>query len=225
MAYSVEDARVIKVLVVDDHAIVRQGIRYLLGKYPDISVVGEADNGKRGVQLAGELRPEVVVMDVNMPVMDGIDATREILALHPQTRILMMTMYEDRLQVTKALQAGARGYLLKDHTSEMLVEAVRTLAAGHHYLCPEILSLVIDGYLELVKEAAPRMENSLSPREQEILSLIARGENAKGIAFQLQLTAKTVDNHRQQIMKKLKLNSIADLTRYAVRAGIVRLDG
>lgn len=214
----------IKVMIVDDHSIVREGVSRLLERHADITVVGTAASGRAALGLADELSPEVVLMDVVMPDMNGIEATKEILKGHPGVRVLMLSMHRDRKTVSQALKSGAMGYLLKDRFSAELVQAVRALHAGQLYLCSDIVAVVIDDYLRRVPESAVELQSVLSGREREILRLIAEGKNSKTIGFLLDINVKTVDSHRQRIMKKLRLRSIAELTSYAVREGVISVD-
>ncbi|HJV65449.1 MAG TPA: response regulator transcription factor [Geomonas sp.] len=213
----------IKIMIVDDHSIVREGISRLLESCcGDLAVVGTAASGEAALRLVGELAPDVVVMDVVMPGMSGIDATREIVSDHPGIRVLMLSMHKEKKTVAQALKAGAHGYLLKDRLSAELAQAIREVHAGRLYLCSDIVAVVIEDYLKRVPEA--ESEVVLSLREREILRLIAEGKNSKTIAFLLDINVKTVDTHRQRLMKKLRMRSVAELTSYAVREGITSSD-
>lgn len=214
----------IRVLLADDHNIVREGLRSLLEKEPDIEVVAMADNGRTAVRLAGELKPDVAVLDIAMPEMNGIEATRRINRENPEIRVLTLSMHSARRFVTEALSAGSKGYLLKDCASEELVRAIRTIAADETYLSPKVAGLIVKDYLKHSPETTPSADSCLTNREREILQLIAEGESTKEIAFKLDVSIKTVETHRQQIMKKLNLNCVADLTRYAIREGLTPLD-
>lgn len=214
----------IRVLLADDHNIVREGLRSLLEKEPDIEVVAMADNGRTAVRLAGELKPDVAVLDIAMPEMNGIEATRRINRENPEIRVLTLSMHSARRFVTEALSAGAKGYLLKDCASEELVRAIRTIAADETYLSPKVAGLIVKDYLKHSPVTTPSADSCLTNREREILQLIAEGESTKEIAFKLGVSIKTVETHRQQIMKKLNLNGVADLTRYAIREGLTPLD-
>lgn len=214
----------IKVMVVDDHSIVREGIRILLEKLPDLCVVAEADNGRKAVELAADLAPHVVLMDMTMPGMNGIEATQRLGAEHPEARVLILSMHKDKRFVSQAFRAGAKGYLLKDCASAELVQAVRRVAAGEMYVCHGIIGVVMDDYVARLPESLTQPEILLTPREREVLQLIAEGHNAKNVAYQLNINVKTVDTHRQQIMKKLKMGSVAELTKYAIREGLISMD-
>jgi two-component system response regulator NreC len=181
----------IRVLLADDHALVRQGFRLILSSQPDIEIVGEAGNGRETVELAEKLRPDVVVMDVAMPEMNGIEATRRLAELAPRTRVLALSMYKDSVYVREILRAGARGYLLKDAIDRDLVAAVRAVAAGEGYLSPAVSEAVLSDYRRHVSDPL----DLLTPREREVLQLIAEGKTNKEIAAALNLSVYTVDAH------------------------------
>ena len=214
----------IKVLLADDHKIVREGLSSLLEREPDIEVIALADNGRIAVQFAGELRPDVAVIDIAMPEMNGIEAIRRISRENPAIIVLALSMHSARRFVVEALSAGAKGYLLKDCAAEELVRAIRTVAGKETYLCPKAAELIVKDYMKRLPESAPTSDSLLSTRENEVLQLIAEGQNTKEIAFTLAISIKTVETHRQQIMKKLNLHSVAELTRYAIREGLTPLD-
>jgi DNA-binding NarL/FixJ family response regulator len=216
----------IRVLIADDHKIMLAGLRSLLEKQTDIEVVGEADNGRKAVQMAQEKKPDVIVMDVSMPDLNGIEATKQIIESLPETRVIALSMHSDKRFVMGMLRAGASGYLLKDCASQELANAIDQVAGGKKYLSPEITGVVIDDFLmgggssEEVATAA----SQLSPREREVLQLIAEGWSTKQIASHLYVSIKTIETHRRQIMKKLDLHSIADLTKYAIREGLTSIE-
>jgi len=209
----------IKILLVDDHRIVRQGLRALLEKEADMEVVSEACSGRDAVQLAGELLPDVIVMDIAMPDMNGIDAARRIVADRPQSNILVLSMLGDKRFVYEMFSVGVKGYLFKDCAADELVRAIRSVHHGEMYLSSQIAGIVIRDFIKLFPETSP----ALTSREREVLQLVAEGKNAKEIAFILKLSSKTVDTFRQGIMKKLGLKTVADLTKYAVREGLTSL--
>jgi two-component system response regulator NreC len=197
--------------------MVRQGFRMILSAQPDMEIVGEAGNGREAVELAGELKPEVVVMDVAMPELNGIEATRRITATVPRTRVLALSMYKDSVYVREILRAGARGFLLKDAVDRDLLAAVRAVAAGEGYLHPAVSEAVLSDYRRHVTDPL----DLLSSREREVLQMIAEGKTNKDIAATLNLSVYTVDAHRGRIMEKLNLHSVGELVRFAVRKGLV----
>lgn len=214
----------IRVLLVDDHTIMREGLKSLLDQATDIEVVAQAANGVEALHKVEEFCPDVVVMDLTMPQMGGIEATGRIIAAHPDIKVLALSMIQDKSCVVECLKAGAKGYLLKDCAGEELLGAIRILAAGESYLCATITELVIREYTQLASGSQLTATASLSKREQEVLQLIADGKNTKEIAFMFGVSGKTVDVQRSNIMKKLNLYSIAELTKYAVREGLTTLE-
>ncbi|KAF0216926.1 MAG: LuxR family transcriptional [Geobacteraceae bacterium] len=213
----------IKVLLAEDHKLVREGLRALLEKEPSMDVVAEADNGREAIQLTRQLHPDVVVMDLTMPDMNGIEATRRIVAGIPEVRVLALSMHSDKRFVQEAINAGAKGYLLKDVASEELLAAVRTVAAGKIYLCSKIAGVIVEEYKRWSTEELSLPSVHLSSREREVLQLLAEGKSTKDTAFTLGVSVKTVETHRQQVMKKLKVSSVAELTKYAIREGLTSL--
>lgn len=213
----------IRTIIADDHAIFREGLRMLLNNEADVTVVGEAGTGTEVVLLARELKPDVVVMDITMPDMSGIEATRKIVEENGSIRVLALSMESDRRYVVEVIEAGATGYLLKEMCSRDLVEAIHTVAAGEKYLCPRTTELVIRDYLQRIPDNVPLTFSCLTEREREFIQLIANGKNSKEIAAEFNISIKTVEVHRQNIMKKLNLYSIAELTKYAVREGLTSL--
>lgn len=210
--------RKIRVLLADDHALFRAGLLSLLRNEPLVQVVGEASEGDEAVTLAARLSPDVVLMDIGMPGLGGIEATRRIHRARAETGIVMLTMYDDAQSVEQALRAGARAYVLKDAATEHLVEAIRTVARGETYLSPGVSDFVAQGYL-VAQDAAV---DPLTPREREVLQGIAEGQTSREIAERIGLAAKTVQNVRTRIMEKLNIHTTAGLVRYAFRAGVVR---
>ncbi len=213
-----------RVLLADDHKILRQGLRTLLEREKDIDVVGEADNGRSSVKLAAELAPDVVIMDVAMPDLNGIDATRRITEAEPKARVLALSMHSDGRYVKGMLQAGARGYILKDCAAEELTRAIRTVMADQIYVSPGVTGTIVDDYLRQLSATGVDEAAALTHREREVLQLLAEGGSTANIAIELHLSVKTIETHRKRIMDKLDLRSIAELTKYAIREGITTLD-
>jgi two-component system response regulator NreC len=214
----------IKIIVADDHRIVRNGLRILLNSEPDIEVIAEAENGRKTIQLTRELSPDVVVMDITMPDLNGIEATRQILAEFPQVKIIALSMHNHEQFVTGMFMAGASGYLLKDCSVDELAAAIRAAAKGEVYLSPGVANMVIKNYVRQLKESEKSMPPILTPRESEVLQLVSEGKTSKEIASLMYISVKTVDTHRRHIMDKLAVSSIAELTKYAIRAGLTSLD-
>ncbi|HUI82558.1 MAG TPA: response regulator transcription factor [Bryobacteraceae bacterium] len=207
----------IRIILADDHAVVRQGFKMILGAQPDMEIVGEAGNGREAVELVEKLKPDVVVMDVAMPELNGIEATRRVAASVPHTRVIALSMHKDSVYVREVLRAGARGYLLKDSDAGDLVSAVRAVAKGDGYLSPSVSNAVLDDYRKHVTDPI----DLLTSREREVLQMLAEGKTNKEIATVLNLSVYTVDAHRGRIMEKLNLHSINELVRFAVRHGLV----
>ncbi len=212
----------IKIILADDHKIVRQGLRTMLEKEADIEVLGEADDGRMAVRLARELSPQVVIMDVGMPDLNGIEATRQVLAECPGVKVIGLSMHSDRRFVMNMLKAGASGYLLKDSAFEELATAIRMVLTNKIYLSTEIANVVIKDYLQGGGDES--VFSVLSPREREVLQLMAEGKSSRQIADHLNISIKTVETHRMQIMHKLQIFSVAELTKYAIREGLSSLD-
>jgi DNA-binding NarL/FixJ family response regulator len=211
----------VTILLADDHAVLRHGVIRLLESADDLEVIGEADNGCDAVARAGELKPNVVVIDISMPLMNGIAAMREILKVSPASRVLVLSMHTDERFVYQALQAGARGYVEKGAELSELLDAIRMVASGSVYLSGSITGVVVDGYL---RQDAPGPDqgfpNPLSHRETEIVQLLAEGKSTKETAYLLKISARTVDAHRQRIMTKLGIDSVAGLVKWAIRQGL-----
>lgn len=207
----------IKILLADDHALVRHGFRMILAAQPDMEIAGEAGNGREAVELAQKLKPDVVVMDVAMPELNGIEATRRIIELAPRARVLALSMHKDAVYVREILRAGARGYLLKDSADADLLAAVRAVAKGEGYLSPGVSDAVLSDYRRHVTDPL----DLLTSREREVLQLIAEGKTNKEIATSLTLSVYTVEAHRGRLMEKLNLHSTGELVRFAVRSGLV----
>ena len=207
----------IHILLADDHAVVRQGFKMILAAQPDMEIVGEAGNGREAVELAGQLQPDVVVMDVAMPELNGLEATRRLAEVSPRSRVLALSMHKDSVYVREILRAGARGYLLKDAISSDLLAAVRAVSRGEGYLSPGVSDAVLNDYRRHVTDPI----DLLTSREREVLQMIAEGKTNKEIATVLSLSVYTVDAHRGRIMEKLNLHSGNELVRFAVRYGLV----
>ena len=214
----------IKIILADDHQIVRQGLRTLLAAEPDMEVVAEADNGRAVLKLAQELVPNVVIMDISMPDMNGIEATRQILADSPGVKVIALSMHSDSLFVLNMLKAGASGYLLKDCALEELVKAIRTVVAKKTYLSPGISDIVIKDFVSGRAATDTSAFAILTAREREVLQLMAEGKNTNQIADFLCISIKTVEAHRKQMMNKLDIHSVAELTKYAIRQGLTSLE-
>jgi len=213
----------IRIIIADNHKIVLSGLRSLIEKEPDFEVIAEADNGRTAVRLSLELVPDLVVMDIAMPELNGIEATRQIIATHPGTKVIALSMHADKRYVMEMLKAGASGYLLKDNAYEELARAIHTVVGNRTYLSPQIAEIVIGDYVQLARGADGSVFSLLSAREREVLQLLAEGNSTAGIADRLCISVKTVETYRQHIMEKLNIRSIAELTKYAIREGLTSL--
>jgi len=211
-----------RILIADDHSIVRSGIRYLLSARNDVEIVGEADNGLSAISLARKLKPDMILMDIAMPQMNGVEAIQEIVREAKETKVLVLSMHSDDRMVSRAMKAGAKGYLIKDCDSKELNEAINALSAGDVYLSKELSSALIHGYIEKLVNDIPGT-SILTPKERQILQMIAEGNTTKDIAALLNVSIKTVEVHRSNIMRKLNLHNIADLTKYAIREGLTHI--
>jgi len=210
----------IRILLADDHQMFREGLRALFAKAPEMQVVAETADGREAARLALELRPDVVVMDVAMPELNGMEATRRIHGAEPEIRVVALSIHSDRRFVLEMLKAGASGYLLKDAAFEELILAVRTVAEGRCYLSSEITGVVVEKLVSGTPPELPTAAEALSGREREILQLLAEGFGTKEIAERLHISVKTVATHRHHIMQKTRVRSVAELTKYAIREGI-----
>ena len=214
----------IGILLADDHKIVREGIKALIEKQTDMEVIAETEDGRTTVQLALQLLPNVVIMDVGMPDMNGIEATRQIIANSPNVKIIALSMHSDRRFVAEMLKAGASGYLLKDCAVEELINAVHAVVENRTYLSPNIVDSVIKDYTYLLSKEDLSVFSILTTREREVLQLLSEGKTTKEIASHLKISVKTVETYKQKIMDKLNIHSVAELTKYAIREGLTSLD-
>ncbi len=212
----------IKILLVDDHAIIRQGLHSLLEKETEMEVIGEAEDGRKALYLVRELEPDIVVMDITMPNLNGINATRQIVSDHPKVKIIALSIHSNKRFVTDMLKAGASGYILKDCLFDEFVKSIHTVAGGETYLSPKIAGVVVSDYVEHL--TSNRSISILTVREHEVLQLLAEGKSTKMIALELHVSIKTVEANRRQIMEKLNIHSIAELTKYAIREGLTSLE-
>lgn len=208
------------ILLADDHRVVREGLRTLLSQEADLSVVGEASDGRQVVDLAKSLKPDVVIMDIAMPELNGIEAARLIVAENPRIRIVALSMYADRRFVTQILRAGALGYVLKEAAFEELAHAIRTVAGGKPYLSPSVAGFVVEEFVQQSSPVPAKSLDLLTNREREVLKLLAEGKRARDIASELKIGVKTAEAHRQNLMNKLEMHTIAELTRFAIREGL-----
>jgi DNA-binding NarL/FixJ family response regulator len=213
----------LRILLADDHGIIRQGLCSLLEKQSDMKVVGEAEDGQKAIELVRQLEPDVVIMDVTMPNLNGVDATRQITKEFPKVKVLALSIHSNKRFVADMLRAGAAGYILKECLLEELIEAIRTIIAGNIYFSPGITDVVVDDYMNHLSEAMEPTK-PLTDKERQVLQCIANGIPIKDIATQMNLSIKTVEFNRRQIMKKLKIHSIASLTKYAIREGLTSLE-
>lgn len=212
----------IRVLLADDHKLMRSGLRLLVEQQPEFRVVGEAGDGREAVALAMELKPDVAVLDIGMPEMNGIEAAHQITGQLPETAVVILSMHSDESYVLRALKAGARGYLLKDSAEADLVQAILAVRAGKSFFSPAVSQVLLEDYLrKLRKTGGEDSYELLSPREREILQLVAEGKSSKEVANLLNLSVYTVETHRANLMKKLNLKSMPELILYAVRKGVI----
>jgi DNA-binding NarL/FixJ family response regulator len=213
-----------RILLVDDHQMMRDGLRSILESEDDLDVVGEAGNGHEAVEMNRTLRPDVIVMDIGMRDLNGIDATQQIKAERPQAKVIALSTYSDESYVLSMLEAGASGYVLKESAVEEMRRAIRSVAEGHHYLSPEVAGSVVAARLRGPTESRDSAHTLLAPRERQILQLLAEGHTSSEIAQRLHIATTTVDSHRRNIMRKLDLHSVAELTKYAIREGLTSLE-
>lgn len=217
-------AGALTVMIVDDHHIVRHGLKQSLELEKGINVVAEAENGRSAVRMMAKIQPDIVLMDVSMPDLNGIEATKQILKEYGETKIIALSVHADKQYVLSMIKAGAKGYLLKTNLFEQLLTAIRTVAAGNAYLCPEITEFVVDTFMATGQANEDQAISSLSQREREVLQMLSEGRNSAYISEQLCISKKTVDAHKRNIMKKLDVDNIPALTKIAIRYGITNLD-
>jgi DNA-binding NarL/FixJ family response regulator len=221
-AVTLVETKKIRILLADDHNIMRRGLRLLLERQPGFEVVGEAADGRQAVERAEATKPDVVVLDIAMPNMSGIEAAQRISALLPQTAIVILSMHSDEGYVLRALKAGAKGYVLKDSAENDLIGAIKAVGEGKAFFSPEISNILVEDYVrEMRKRGAEDSYELLTPREREILQMLAGGKSNKDIATVLNLSLYTVETHRRNLQDKLNLHSLAELILYAVRKGII----
>ena len=210
----------IRILLVDDHKILREGICSLVKGYADMEVVGEAADGRTALSLVQELSPDIVIMDISMPDLNGIDATRKITADYPNVKVIALSMHYDKQFISEIFRAGASGYLIKDSAFDELEHAVRIVMENKTYINPQIASLVVESLVSQSTTTDKKAFSLLTEREREVLQLIAEGNSTKQIASDLNVSAKTVESHRRQVMGKLNIRNVAELTKYAIREGL-----
>jgi DNA-binding NarL/FixJ family response regulator len=213
----------LRILIADDHEVARRGIRSLLESHPGWEVCGEAKDGREAVEYATALNPDVLLLDIGMPNLNGLDAARQILAIRPESRILILTIHDSEQVVREVLAAGARGFLLKSDAGRDLIAAVEALQHRRTFFTPKVAQMMLDGYLRPHDDKDTSSQSVLTPREREVIQLVAEGKTTKEIATALHLSIKTAETHRTNLMRKLDLHSVADLTLYAVRNGIVQI--
>jgi len=212
----------LRILLADDHIVMRTGLRALLERQPNLEVVGESENGRETIELVTSLRPDVVVMDVGMPVLNGIEATKTIVTQHPTTAVVILSMHVDESYVMRALKAGARGYLLKDSAPADLISAIQAVSQNKSFFSPKVSRILAEDYVRVLKQkGAVDSYDLLTSREREILQLIAEGKANKEVAAALNISPYTVETHRSHILEKLNLHNPAELILYAVRKGII----
>lgn len=213
-----------RIMIADDHAIVRQGLRSLLESHGGIEVVGEAEDGRTAVRLAEELRPDVIIMDVTMPDLNGVEATRQICERRPEARVIILSVHADKRIIRESLKAGALGYVLKSHVFDELCRAINAAAVGDHYLSPRIADIIVEDYIRGVPADGNSSPRELTGTERQILQSLAEGFTVKQTAKRLHVSPKTIDARRRAIMNKLGVSNTADLVKCAIREGLTSLD-
>lgn len=214
----------IRIMLVDDHQIVLDGIRLVIQSQPDMKVVGQAKDGRQGVEMAAEVRPDIILMDIGIPKLNGVEATKRIIRENPNIKIIALSVHTDAKFVLEMLRAGAKGYLPKDTDSSELLEGIHAVMNNKSYLSPLVADGVLSDYLESKKDLKGATSSALTPKETEVLQLIAEGKSSKEIATELDISVRTVEAHRGNIMKKLKVSGVAELTKYAIRHGLIVID-
>jgi DNA-binding NarL/FixJ family response regulator len=214
----------IRILLADDHRMLRDSLRSVLEDTPDMAVVAEAEDGLAAVALAAEHAPDVILMDISMPGLNGIEATRKILAAQPQIRVIALTMNTDRLAIENMLGAGAAGFVLKTNAFEELVNAIRAVTAGRTFLCPEIAAIAVNDFVDKLRGSSPAERAGLTKTEINVLALLGAGRSSKEIAAELDMSIRTADAHRANISQKLNTSSMAELTKHAIKFGLTSLD-
>jgi DNA-binding NarL/FixJ family response regulator len=213
-----------KILIVDDHGIVREGLKAMFSAESDIEVVGVAQDGYQAIELTRELSPDVVIMDISMPEMNGVEATRELVAHSPGVKVVVLSVHSERNIVIEVLRSGAAGYVLKTYLFDELMRAIRSVASDGFYLSPRIADVVVGELLEFSENDQEPEKSTLTPAERQVLQLIAEGNTTKQIAIRLHKSPKTIDARRRQIAEKVGASGVADLTKYAIQEGITSLD-
>jgi DNA-binding NarL/FixJ family response regulator len=213
----------LRILIAEDHEVARQGIRSLIESHPGWEVCAEVRDGREAVEAASKLKPDVLLLDIGMPNLNGLDAARQILAITPDASILILTIHDSEQVVREVLAVGARGFLLKSDAGRDLLAAVEALQQRRTFFTPKVAQMMLDGYLRPHEESDPSGQCVLTPREREVIQLVAEGKTTKEVAIALNLSVKTAETHRTNLMRKLNLHSVADLTLYAVRNGIVQI--
>lgn len=212
-----------RIILADDHKLLREGVKTLLSKQSSMEVVAEADDGRTMVRLAEKLSPDVVIMDISMPDLNGIEATRQIIGSSPKIKVIALSMHSDKRFILEMLNAGASAYLLKDCALDELINAVRAVVSNRSYISPSIADVIVKEYRHIISKENLSVFSLLTAREREVLQLLAEGKTTKEIAYDLHLSVKTVETYRQNIMEKSDIHTIAGLTKYAIREGLISL--
>lgn len=213
-----------KIIIADDHGIVREGLRSLIEKEPDMEVIGEAKDGKETVELARQLSPDVIIMDISMPNLNGIEATRLIMSENPKIKVIVLSIHAEKRIVKEILSAGAAGYVLKTYLFDELARALHSVTVNGYYLSPKVTNIVVGEYLDDSVKVQTKDEVNLTGREREVLQLIAEGKTSKQIALILHVSPKTIETHRRKLLDKIEASGVAELTKYAIREGITSVE-